>query len=93
MSLLLAVSLFILVLTIIIHIGISFRSKSTLERVLSLDLLAIAGIGAFIILYMIESEMFFLETAKLLALVGFVTALVFSTFLPRAKERFDDDTR
>ena len=86
MSGLLWISLIVIVLTLIILIWLTFQGEDILSRVLTFDLIAISSIGALIILYFAYEEKFFMDIAILLALVGFVTALVFATFLPKSKE-------
>ena len=86
MTFLLWVSLIFVCVSMLILIWLTVKGQNILERVLTFDLVAIVGIGALMIFYFAYDEKFFMDIAILLALVGFVTALVFSTFIPKNKE-------
>lgn len=62
------------------------RGPSYLDRVLALDFLSIAGVGAAIIYFNIYKQAAALDFAILLGLVGFVTALYCCRTLMRASE-------
>jgi multisubunit Na+/H+ antiporter MnhF subunit len=87
MSVILLGSIIILLVSIILLIFITFKGKTILDRVLGLDLLAIACIAIFLIVYFKTQVRFYMDIALLLALVGFVTALVFAVFIPSKRDR------
>jgi len=86
MSLLITISIFILVLTLVMLIYLTFTGKTVLDRVLTLDLIAITAIGCFLMFYLLSKIRFYLDIGLLMALVGFVVALVFALFIPRIEE-------
>jgi multisubunit Na+/H+ antiporter MnhF subunit len=86
MSILMTLSFIILISSLVFLVCLTFSADHILKRVLTLDLIAIDSIGLFLILYFTNLESFYLEIAKLIALVGFVTALVFASFLPESQK-------
>ena len=89
MSPFILISFVFLATAMLIFIGLTFVRKSELDRVLTLDLLAIGTIAIFVVMYVHKSERFYLDIAQLMAIVGFITALVFGTFMPPDKESTD----
>ena len=87
MTFLLWISLAFICLSLCILIYLTIRGQNILERVLTFDLIAIVAIAALMIFYFAYDEKFFMDIAILLALVGFVTALVFSIFIPKDREK------
>jgi multisubunit Na+/H+ antiporter MnhF subunit len=82
MSLILILSFVFLGLSFLVLAWKTFRGVHILDRVLALDLLGITGIALFIVLFCHDGNSLFLDLATLLTFVSFVTALVFSVFLP-----------
>ena len=62
------------------------KGPNPLDRILSLDYLSIVGIGAMILFVVATGEPMVLDVALCLALVGFVTAVVFARYLPERDE-------
>lgn len=61
------------------------RGPHILDRVLSLDYLGVALLGVLVSISIVSDELMVLDVALTLALVGFVTALAFSTYLLKQK--------
>jgi multisubunit Na+/H+ antiporter MnhF subunit len=80
-------SLLILIITFVLLIYQSIKAEDTLNQVLSLELMGVASIGLFLILYIVQKKSLFLDLAQLLTFLSFVIALVFSTFLPKKEEK------
>lgn len=86
MSPIMQLSIIILIITFALLIYQCIRAEDTLNQVLALELMGVASIGLFLILYFVKKKSLFLDLAQLLTFLSFVIALVFSTFLPKQKE-------
>ncbi len=82
MSIITLMSIFTLILSFLILIIRSFKGETTMDRVLALDLIGVTTISLFIIFFLLKKNTLFIDLALLMTFVSFVTALVFSTFLP-----------
>jgi len=51
-----------------------------------MELMGVSGIALFLILFIGQETILFLDLAQLLTFVSFIIALVFSTFLPKKEK-------
>jgi len=86
MSIIIQASILIICLTFIILVIQCLRSKSVLDQVLAMELMGVSGIALFLILFIGQETILFLDLAQLLTFVSFIIALVFSTFLPKKEK-------
>lgn len=82
----LKISLCILILTFVILVWKTISDKKILNSVLALDLIGITSIAFFLVCYFLTGIDLFLDIAKFVTIGGFVTALVFSTFLSKNED-------
>jgi multicomponent Na+:H+ antiporter subunit F len=87
MSIILTLSIILIVLTYFILLYRCVSGEHILDRVLAFDLIGVTSIGLFIVLYIIKENSLFLDLAVVLTIISFITALVFSTFLPQQKDK------
>ncbi len=62
-----------------------YSGPNNLDRILALDYLSIVGIGIVIVLVVKTNESMLLDIGLCLALVGFLTAFIFSKLTPKEK--------
>lgn len=81
MSTILMIATALVILTFIILLIEAVKENDVLVKVLAFDLVGVTGVSLFLILYISNENTFFLNIAQLIAIVGFVTALIFAIFL------------
>lgn len=86
MILVFAILIALVAISGIIGIYIVAKGPDPLDRVLALDYLSIVGICAILLLLISTKEPMIFDVALCLALVGFLTAFIFSKFLPNKEK-------
>lgn len=81
MSVILMIATALVILTFILLLFEAVKENDVLVKVLAFDLVGVTGVSLFLILYISNENTFFLNIAQLIAIVGFVTALIFAIFL------------
>lgn len=81
MSVILIIATALVILTFILLLFEAVKENDVLVKVLAFDLVGVTGVSLFLILYTSNENTFFLIIAQLIAIVGFVTALIFAIFL------------
>ncbi|AYF43835.1 MULTISPECIES: monovalent cation/H+ antiporter complex subunit F [unclassified Halobacteriovorax] len=81
MSILMMISTGIIILTCLLLVFEAVKERDVLVKVLAFDLIGVTGVSLFLMLYTNNRNPFFLNIAQLIAIVGFVTALVFAFYL------------
>ncbi|MEH0862369.1 MrpF/PhaF family protein [Halobacteriovorax sp. DPLXC-1] len=81
MSILMMISTGIIILTCLLLVFEAVKERDVLVKVLAFDLIGVTGVSLFLMLYTTNRNPFFLNIAQLIAIVGFVTALVFAFYL------------
>lgn len=57
------------------------KGPGVLDRILSLDYLSIVGVGALGVMHSYFESAYFLDLALMLALIGFVTAILLAKYV------------
>lgn len=84
-SFVVTLSAIMVVLAALLGLYRAVKGPLQLDRVLALDFLSLVGLAAISLFYVVSEEPMVLDIGLLLALIGFLTALVMGRYLERRR--------